>query len=502
MIIHVAGPSGAGKTTLGEKLYKQYGDKIIVKDLDDLLWREFIPMQSKTNITADSFFKNFEVDYQEYINDFIKKNEDKPIIFVGINTFIMNEMQQFKGVDQKFPKAFFDLKADHKYYIDLPVEQVMKQKFNRMMGDFCNSKDVIFSDLLKNEDNTRKNITYDIMRQTSMKEVKIQTEKWNEFYKNKDYEYLQNDEILKRITGLLDKTIGQNGGSYYKKYMKYKSKYLKGGNKTNILILFSTYIDEVEDENGKQIQHYSELLEGLGKVYVYKFKFTSIKNNFTFDDYYFENAAEDIKKFIEANNIENCIMVTLGHASPYGLYTVDKYPELCQKIVCYPLRLYMQASLDRRIWKFKDQGGWEKYVSKKYDIEYYYINPSNEAVKTLLKNSGKEEKDILYHISDMMLQKQSIKIPNIFKIPTILFTRLDMDVDSIVKLNFERKAIADMKGIVDKESALYTSMMWNFDRVKYDKNLLDKNNGNDNLQIKYYIANLENDKNLYDAVKC
>ena len=195
-------------------------------------------------------------------------------------------------------------------------------------------------------------------------------------------------------------------------------------------------------------------------------------------------------------------MITLGHASPYGLYTVNKYPNLCQKIVCYPLRLYMQASLDRRIWKFKDQGGWKKYVSKKYDIEDYYINPSNDTVKTLLKNPGKEEIDILYHISDMMLQKQSAKIPNTFKIPTVLFTRLDMDIDSIVKLNFERKAIADMKGIVDKESALYTSMMWNFDRVKYDKNLLDKNKGNDNLQIKYYIANLENDKNLYDAVKC
>lgn len=290
--------------------------------------------------------------------------------------------------------------------------------------------------------------------------------------------------------------------NYYNKYKKYKNKYINGGNKPNILILFETYINTNEDEDNKTTQHYTKLLENLGKIYIYRFKFSSIKNNFTFDDYYFENAATDIKSFIEDNKIKGCIVVCLSHASPYGLYTVNKYPELCKKIVCYPLRLYAQASLDRRIWKFKDQGGWEKYLTKKYDIENYYINPTNESIKTLLKNPGKEELEVLYHISDMMLQKQWADIPNTFKIPTILFTRLDMDVDSIIKLNFERKAVADMKGIVDKESALYTSMMWNFDRVKYDKNLLDLNKDNGNLQIKYYIANLEDDRNLHDAVKC
>ena len=36
MIIHISGPSGAGKTTLGKKLKAYYKNKIIVKDLDDL----------------------------------------------------------------------------------------------------------------------------------------------------------------------------------------------------------------------------------------------------------------------------------------------------------------------------------------------------------------------------------------------------------------------------------------------------------------------------------
>ena len=40
-IIHISGPSGAGKTTLGEKLTKRFGKKITVKDIDDLR-RDFI----------------------------------------------------------------------------------------------------------------------------------------------------------------------------------------------------------------------------------------------------------------------------------------------------------------------------------------------------------------------------------------------------------------------------------------------------------------------------
>lgn len=41
LIIHISGPSGAGKTTLGNKLKEKFKNKIVVKDLDDLR-NEFI----------------------------------------------------------------------------------------------------------------------------------------------------------------------------------------------------------------------------------------------------------------------------------------------------------------------------------------------------------------------------------------------------------------------------------------------------------------------------
>ncbi len=71
MIIHISGPQGAGKTTLGNKIKDKYGDHIYLKDLDDL-YAEF-SNQKKNN------------DYQLFINNFIKKNSDKPLIIPGLS---------------------------------------------------------------------------------------------------------------------------------------------------------------------------------------------------------------------------------------------------------------------------------------------------------------------------------------------------------------------------------------------------------------------------------
>jgi len=80
MIIHISGASGSGKTTLGNKLKEEYGNKIIVKDIDDLR-REFI----------EDYYGNMKFDiidmseYQLYIDKFVKNNSLKPLIFVGLN---------------------------------------------------------------------------------------------------------------------------------------------------------------------------------------------------------------------------------------------------------------------------------------------------------------------------------------------------------------------------------------------------------------------------------
>ena len=106
----------------------------------------------------------------------------------------------------------------------------------------------------------------------------------------------------------------------------------------------------------------------------------------------------------------------------------------------------------------------------------------------------------------MQLRKQFNKIPKIFKVKTYLFSRLDMDSTSTIQQNFERKAIADMKGILSPDDAIYLSMMWNIARVQYDKELIDLNKNNRFLRI-HHMIEISSDnykqaiRQIMDAIK-
>ena len=77
-----------------------------------------------------------------------------------------------------------------------------------------------------------------------------------------------------------------------------------------------------------------------------------------------------------------------------------------------------------------------------------------------------------------------------------------MDSISTIKLNFDRKDIADMKGILSPDDAIYNALMWNIARVQYDKVLIELNKENNFLRIHYTIAFEINDVRLIcDAVK-
>ena len=80
IIIHISGATGSGKTTLGNKLKKQFGKKITVKDIDKLR-RDFIK-----EYYGDTKFDIIDkVEYQKYIDNFCKKHSLKPLIFLGLN---------------------------------------------------------------------------------------------------------------------------------------------------------------------------------------------------------------------------------------------------------------------------------------------------------------------------------------------------------------------------------------------------------------------------------
>ena len=132
---------------------------------------------------------------------------------------------------------------------------------------------------------------------------------------------------------------------------------------------------------------------------------------------------------------------------------------------------------------------------------FFEIN--DDMLNELFAKNGKEEKNIIDLLINLQLRKQYDEIPKIYKVPTYLFSRLDMDSTSTIKLNFERKEIADMKGILSPDDAIYASMVWNIARVQYDKELIELNKENDFLRIHHIIAFEKNEdiRLISDAVK-
>ncbi len=296
---------------------------------------------------------------------------------------------------------------------------------------------------------------------------------------------------------------------YKDKYIKYKTKYKKlcfqlknidinnktGGGKNNFII-----IGNIRGNNLYFIPELKRTLRSLnGNVNEYKFRF---KKRFILDDLTFESVSNDIKLFIEKKKLSDCIIICLEESSPYGLFFADMYPEICKAIICYPLRLNTKESLDRLYHKYVDKNGW-KYISKKYDPNDYFFNINDVRLNELFNKNGEEEKNIIDLLINLQLRKQYNKIPRKFKMSTYLFSRLDMDSKSTIKFNFERKDIADMKGILSPDDAIYTAIMWNIARVQYDRELIELNKENNNLRIHYIVAfeNNEDTRLITDAVK-
>jgi hypothetical protein len=285
------------------------------------------------------------------------------------------------------------------------------------------------------------------------------------------------------------------------KYIKYKTKYLQlknmiGGGKNNFII-----IGNIRGNNLKFIPELKRKLKQLnGNVYEYKFKFRN--DRYILDDLTFESVSEDIKYFIDKKELSNNIIICLEESSPFGLFFADMYPKMCKAIICYPLRLNTKESLDRLYHKYVEKNGW-KYISKNYDPNDYFFEINDERLNELFDKNGDEEKNIIDLLINLQLRKQYNKIPKIYKIPTYLFSRLDMDSVSTIKLNFERKEIAEMKGILSPDDAIYNALMWNIARVQYDRELIELNKKNNNLRIHYMIAfEINEDVRLIcDAVK-
>jgi len=190
MIIHICGASGSGKTTLGNKLKEKFGNKIVVKDLDDLR-DEFIRYYY-----GNKKWKYIDhIEYQKYIDSFIKKQK-KPLIFVGLND---NMFDGKKGLE-----LYYNLYSQHNYYIKLDDETIIRQKCIRFFDSIKNNE-YAMNDLIKNNNTFIKQISIGIKSECNAKNTIKDNKKWNKYYAKQGYIFDTRDHIFKKVSNILKK---------------------------------------------------------------------------------------------------------------------------------------------------------------------------------------------------------------------------------------------------------------------------------------------------------
>jgi adenylate kinase family enzyme len=194
LIIHISGASGSGKTTIGNKLKEHFENKIVVKDLDDLR-NEFIKYfygnKRWTYIDED--------EYQNYIENFIKKNFQKgPIIFVGLN-----DNTRFG----KNKNLYYDVHADYKYYIEIDDMIILKQKCVRLFNNIQNDKNAM-EDLIKNNEIFIKQMQKIIQIECNAKSTIKQNSVWKKDYEKQGYLFKSRENIYKSVTTIIKKFQG------------------------------------------------------------------------------------------------------------------------------------------------------------------------------------------------------------------------------------------------------------------------------------------------------
>lgn len=215
LIIHISGPSGSGKTTLGNKLKNKFGNKIVVKDIDDLRV-DFIKKHygdKKWNVID----KNA---YQQYINDYIQKihkkhnqhnqqnkqnkqkQKIKPIVFVGLN----NHPWWHKDL-------YYDMHSNHNFYINLDDETIIKQKCIRFLTiqlkNIVND-DIAMNDLIISNEKFIKLVTNGINSECNASEIIKYNNKWKVDYKSQGYRFMSREKIYNSVEKLLYNKLNFN----------------------------------------------------------------------------------------------------------------------------------------------------------------------------------------------------------------------------------------------------------------------------------------------------
>ena len=191
MIIHVSGAPGSGKTFMGRKLKTMLpaAAKVVVQYLDDVFC-EFCKSPEGTTFSPKK--------YQTYINRFIAKHADRIIILVGLNKEHMTD-------------TVYNVQATHKFYIDVPVNVILKQHFCREIAAWSKwmhgrDKQVLFEQLIADERQVIKELMAGFKKVLQISHKRRFIKSFVPIYRKHQYKFLSYAAIVKAIKTIIANT--------------------------------------------------------------------------------------------------------------------------------------------------------------------------------------------------------------------------------------------------------------------------------------------------------
>jgi len=194
IIIHISGASGSGKTTLGNKLKEHFKNKIVVKDLDELLDEHFVDYFGKK--TSYNIGDVNEKAYQNYIDDYINKQK-KPIIFVGLN-------DNFVDFYPKRKNLYYNVHSQHNYYIKIDDMIIVKQKCERFFNNITNDTNIMKHLVTTDNNKVIKQISKAFNTECNAKHILKWVSKWEKYYAKQGYKFMSRENIYKSVVKILN----------------------------------------------------------------------------------------------------------------------------------------------------------------------------------------------------------------------------------------------------------------------------------------------------------
>ncbi len=188
-IIHISGPSGSGKSALGDRLKKKFGTAISVVDLDDLR-RDFIAAY----YGKKKFARINKTKYQEYIDKFIKSHRG-PLVIVGLN-----HMPWWHA------NHYYNVHSTHNYFIDLDDDTILKQKCVRLFTEIVNDTRAM-DDVVNNNGRFQKLMIEALQAECDKESSANFNAKWRKDYKLQGYKFLSRSLIYYRTVGILERFL-------------------------------------------------------------------------------------------------------------------------------------------------------------------------------------------------------------------------------------------------------------------------------------------------------